>query len=150
MKPFSTNETVLDLFRFIRDSHPCPIDCTIRYGLFPFLYPYSQSGLTSRKQKRQPAPRLSFLLYASVKMPCISPILQRVWKNKTFELQKYFKKTQQNTKKDGYTVTIFSSSARRDSNPRPSPWQGDTPPLSHSRISYFYFYFCFCSLERCI
>ena len=24
-------------------------------------------------------------------------------------------------------------SARRDSNPRPSPWQGDTPPLSHSR-----------------
>ena len=25
-------------------------------------------------------------------------------------------------------------SARRDSNPRPSPWQGDTPPLSHSRI----------------
>ena len=25
-------------------------------------------------------------------------------------------------------------STRRDSNPRPSPWQGDTPPLSHSRI----------------
>ena len=23
-------------------------------------------------------------------------------------------------------------STRRDSNPRPSPWQGDTPPLSHS------------------
>ena len=28
-------------------------------------------------------------------------------------------------------------SARRDSNPRPSPWQGDTPPLSHSRIITF-------------
>ena len=28
-------------------------------------------------------------------------------------------------------------SARRDSNPRPSPWQGDTPPLSHSRIFAF-------------
>ena len=28
---------------------------------------------------------------------------------------------------------FLSSSARRDSNPRPSPWQGDTPPLSHSR-----------------
>ena len=27
-------------------------------------------------------------------------------------------------------------SARRDSNPRPSPWQGDAPPLSHSRISF--------------
>ncbi len=26
-------------------------------------------------------------------------------------------------------------SARRDSNPRPSPWQGDAPPLSHSRIN---------------
>ena len=25
---------------------------------------------------------------------------------------------------------------RRDSNPRPSPWQGDTPPLSHSCIYY--------------
>ena len=25
-------------------------------------------------------------------------------------------------------------STRRDSNPRPSPWQGDTPPLSHSCI----------------
>ena len=28
----------------------------------------------------------------------------------------------------------FLESTRRDSNPRPSPWQGDTPPLSHSRI----------------
>ena len=27
-------------------------------------------------------------------------------------------------------------STRRDSNPRPSPWQGDAPPLSHSCISY--------------
>ena len=26
-------------------------------------------------------------------------------------------------------------SARRESNPRPSPWQGDAPPLSHSRLS---------------
>ena len=25
-------------------------------------------------------------------------------------------------------------SARRDSNPRPPPWQGGAPPLSHSRI----------------
>lgn len=28
-------------------------------------------------------------------------------------------------------------STRRDSNPRPSPWQGDTPPLSHSCMSLF-------------
>ena len=34
------------------------------------------------------------------------------------------------------TILSFSESARRDSNPRPSPWQGDTPPLSHLRISY--------------
>ena len=27
-------------------------------------------------------------------------------------------------------------STRRDSNPRPSPWQGDAPPLSHSCISF--------------
>ena len=28
-------------------------------------------------------------------------------------------------------------SARRDSNPRPPPWQGGAPPLSHSRLSCF-------------
>ena len=27
-------------------------------------------------------------------------------------------------------------SAKRDSNSRPSPWQGDALPLSHSRIKY--------------
>ncbi len=32
------------------------------------------------------------------------------------------------------TILSFSESARRDSNPRPSPWQGDTPPLSHLRM----------------
>ena len=30
-----------------------------------------------------------------------------------------------------YQLFVFLST-RRDSNPRPSPWQGDTPPLSHS------------------
>ena len=31
------------------------------------------------------------------------------------------------------TVVLSNKkSTRRDSNPRPSPWQGDTPPLSHS------------------
>ena len=29
---------------------------------------------------------------------------------------------------------IFKWSGRRDSNPRPSPWQGDALPLSHFRI----------------
>ena len=28
-----------------------------------------------------------------------------------------------------------NKSARRGSNPRPPPWQGGAPPLSHSRIS---------------
>ena len=32
------------------------------------------------------------------------------------------------------THSGFQQSARRDSNPRPQPWQGCTPPLSHSRI----------------
>ena len=35
--------------------------------------------------------------------------------------------------------SLFSrkiKSTRRDSNPRPSPWQGDAPPLSHSCISF--------------
>ena len=32
---------------------------------------------------------------------------------------------------DGSFFYLFEST-RRDSNPRPSPWQGDTPPLSHS------------------
>ena len=32
----------------------------------------------------------------------------------------------------------FVWSGRRDSNSRPSPWQGDALPLSHFRISMFY------------
>ena len=39
-------------------------------------------------------------------------------------------KCQNKEKKDN------KKSTRRDSNPRPSPWQGDTPPLSHSCISF--------------
>ena len=41
-----------------------------------------------------------------------------------------------NTKKDIHSDILFVllKSARRGSNPRPSPWQGDAPPLSHSRI----------------
>ena len=37
-------------------------------------------------------------------------------------------------KKDIHRMSLFYifESTRRDSNPRPSPWQGDTPPLSHS------------------
>ena len=31
-----------------------------------------------------------------------------------------------------FCVFGHKKSTRRDSNPRPSPWQGDTPPLSHS------------------
>ena len=33
-----------------------------------------------------------------------------------------------------FSVFGYKKSTRRDSNPRPSPWQGDTPPLSHSCI----------------
>ena len=36
---------------------------------------------------------------------------------------------------DGSFFYLFAST-RRDSNPRPSPWQGDTPPLSHSCTTY--------------
>ena len=35
-------------------------------------------------------------------------------------------------KEDIHTGYPQKASTRRDSNPRPSPWQGDTPPLSHS------------------
>ena len=35
-------------------------------------------------------------------------------------------------------------STRRDSNPRPSPWQCDTPPLSHSCM----FEMCYLSSKR--
>ena len=40
-------------------------------------------------------------------------------------------------KKERYRfgIVLFSS-ARRGSNPRPPPWQGGAPPLSHSRIMY--------------
>ena len=43
----------------------------------------------------------------------------------------------QGSKKERYRfgIVLFSS-ARRGSNPRPPPWQGGAPPLSHSRISY--------------
>ena len=40
-------------------------------------------------------------------------------------------------KEDTHTGYPQKASTRRDSNPRPSPWQGDTPPLSHSCISSF-------------
>ena len=39
-------------------------------------------------------------------------------------------------KEDTHTGYPQKASTRRDSNPRPSPWQGDTPPLSHSCIRY--------------
>ncbi len=35
-----------------------------------------------------------------------------------------------------FSISVLYKSTRRDSNPRPSPWQGDTPPLSHSCIFY--------------
>ena len=38
-------------------------------------------------------------------------------------------------KMDTLRMSIFICSARRDSNPRPPPWQGGAPPLSHSRIN---------------
>ena len=49
-------------------------------------------------------------------------------------------------KEDTHTGYPQKASTRRDSNPRPSPWQGDTPPLSHScilsrRCSTYVFYF---------
>ena len=37
--------------------------------------------------------------------------------------------------KKGYPFGYpFFASARRGSNPRPPPWQGGAPPLSHSRM----------------
>ena len=38
----------------------------------------------------------------------------------------------------GYLLFCIIESTRRDSNPRPSPWQGDTPPLSHSCVSSYH------------
>ncbi len=38
----------------------------------------------------------------------------------------------------GYLLFCIIESTRRDSNPRPSPWQGDTPPLSHSCVSGYH------------
>ena len=35
-----------------------------------------------------------------------------------------------------YPFYCKKRSARRGSNPRPPPWQGGAPPLSHSRIAY--------------
>ena len=37
-----------------------------------------------------------------------------------------------------FSVFGYKKSTRRDSNPRPSPWQGDTPPLSHSCVSGYH------------
>ncbi len=41
-------------------------------------------------------------------------------------------------------ISRNKKSARRDSNPRPSPWQGDTPPLSHSRTLKITLLLCNC------
>ena len=37
-------------------------------------------------------------------------------------------------KKEAEIRLLKQKSARRGSNPRPPPWQGGAPPLSHSRI----------------
>ena len=37
-------------------------------------------------------------------------------------------------KKISIRISFFVQSARRGSNPRPPPWQGGAPPLSHSRM----------------
>ena len=39
-------------------------------------------------------------------------------------------------KKEAEIRLLKQKSARRGSNPRPPPWQGGAPPLSHSRINY--------------
>ncbi len=44
---------------------------------------------------------------------------------------------QQKALRDSQGIFRHKKSTRRDSNPRPSPWQGDTPPLSHSCILLF-------------
>ena len=53
----------------------------------------------------------------------------------------YGKKKARNNKK-GNILWILPfccyESARRGSNPRPPPWQGGAPPLSHSRINLCY------------
>ncbi len=51
-----------------------------------------------------------------------------------------------------YPFFLHKKSARRGSNPRPPPWQGGAPPLSHSRIclpfhndkTYINIMFCLC------
>ena len=40
------------------------------------------------------------------------------------------------TKEVSIGYLLKNKSARRGSNPRPPPWQGGAPPLSHSRKSY--------------
>ena len=46
-----------------------------------------------------------------------------------------------NKKRISRWISFFiSKSARRGSNPRPPPWQGGAPPLSHSRILYIVFH----------
>jgi hypothetical protein len=49
-----------------------------------------------------------------------------------------FRKAQTTTRLSGRCPRrygFFRWSGRRDSNPRPSPWQGDALPLSHFRVS---------------
>ena len=41
-----------------------------------------------------------------------------------------------NQKADTKVSALKSKSARRGSNPRPPPWQGGAPPLSHSRMFF--------------
>ena len=43
-----------------------------------------------------------------------------------------------NTKETSVWMSLLRyQSARRGSNPRPPPWQGGAPPLSHSRLDAF-------------
>ena len=42
-----------------------------------------------------------------------------------------------------YPFLLHKRSARRGSNPRPPPWQGGAPPLSHSRTTL-----CVCHTQK--
>ncbi len=56
---------------------------------------------------------------------------------------------QNNKKDDIHRISSFccSESARRGSNPRPPPWQGGAPPLSHSRIKDIRQIFCLLTMS---
>jgi hypothetical protein len=97
----------------------------------PFYLCLQQSG------KRDSNPRPS--LWESDALPTELFPLEEIYMQKLENIFEACKLRQVQKEKSGLKSGLFFLSGRRDSNPRPSPWQGDALPTELLPLAYFPF-----------